>query len=55
MKHQYDLDPGIVIDKLHAQAQNLGRSLAEQLKVLRRVVPSFVNVLAEDLGVKIEK
>jgi predicted nucleic acid-binding protein len=55
LKYLYDLNPDLVMDKLHAQARNLGRSLAEQLKVLRRAVPSFVDVLAKDLGTEIEK
>jgi hypothetical protein len=55
LKQQYDLNPDVVIDKLHAQAANLGRSLSDLLKVLRRAVPSFVAVLGNDLGVDIEK
>ena len=27
LKHQYDLNPPVVVDKLHAQARNLGRTL----------------------------
>lgn len=54
LKHHYDLNPAIVIDKLHAQAQNLGRSLSDQLKVLKRAVPSFVASLANDLRMDIE-
>jgi hypothetical protein len=42
LKHQYDLNPSVVIDKLHAQARNLGRTLPQQLAVLRSAVPSFV-------------
>ena len=55
LRHQYDVDPDIVIDKLQAQGENLGRSLSEQLRVLKRAVPSFVAVLANDLGIDIEK
>ena len=55
LRHQYDLNSDIVIDKLQAQAANLGRSLSELLKVLKRAVPSFVAILANDLGIDIEK
>lgn len=50
LKHQYDLNPALVIDKLHAQARNLGRELPELLAVLRKVVPSFVDTVCQDLG-----
>ena len=51
LKHQYDLNPSVVIDKLHAQARNLGRKLPEQLAVLRNAVPSFVDAICQDLGI----
>ena len=54
LRFQYDLNPAAVIDKLHAQARNLGRSLPQQLKVLRAAVPSFVDVIVQDLGIRIE-
>src|SRR5258708_455519 len=38
LKYQYDLSPSVVVDKLHAQARNLGRTLPEQLTVLRKAV-----------------
>ena len=50
LKHQYDLNPSVVVDKLHAQARNLGRTLPEQLAVLRKAVPSFVDAICQDLG-----
>jgi predicted nucleic acid-binding protein len=50
LKHQYDLNPAVVIDKLHAQARNLGRTLPEQLAVLKEAVPSFVDAVCQDLG-----
>jgi hypothetical protein len=50
LKSQYDLNPSVVIDKLHAQARNLGRTLPEQLAVLRKAVPSFVDAVCHDLG-----
>jgi len=51
LKFQYDLNPSIVIDKLHAQAQNLRRTLPQQLAVLRNAVPSFVDSICQDLGI----
>ena len=50
LKHQYDLNPSVVVDKLHAQAQNLGRTLPEQLAVLKKAVPAFVDAVCQDLG-----
>ena len=51
LKHQYDLNPPVVVYKLHAQARNLGRTLPEQLAVLRRAVPAFVDAICQDLDV----
>lgn len=53
LKHQYDLNPSVVVDKLHAQARNLGRTLPEQLAVLRNAVPSFVDAICQDLGISL--
>jgi hypothetical protein len=50
LKYLYDLNPSGVIDKLHAQARNLRRTLPEQLAVLRKAVPSFVDAVCQDLG-----
>jgi len=50
LKYQYDLNPSVVVDKLHAQARNLGRTLPQQLAVLRNAVPSFVDAICQDLG-----
>lgn len=50
LKHQYDLNPSVVVDKLYAQALNLGRTLPEQLTVLRKAAPSFVDAICQDLG-----
>jgi len=33
LRSQYDQSPSVVIDKLHAQARNLGRTLPQQLAV----------------------
>jgi hypothetical protein len=54
LRHLYDLDPAIVVDKLHSQARNLGRSLPEQLIVLRKAAGGFVRSLCEDLGIDLE-
>lgn len=50
LKYQYDLNPSVVVDKLHAQARDLGRTLPEQLAILRKAVPSFVDTICQDLG-----
>ena len=52
LKSLYELDADLVIEKLRAQADNLGRSLPELLEVLKRAVPSFVAVVAKDLGIE---
>ncbi len=54
LRYQYDLNPAAVVDKLHAQARNLGRSLPQLLKVLRVAVPAFVDAVVQDLGIRIE-
>jgi predicted nucleic acid-binding protein len=51
LKYQYRLDPSVVLDKLQAQSRDLGRTLHEQLAVLRKAVPGFVDAISEDLGV----
>jgi predicted nucleic acid-binding protein len=55
LKYQYDLNPPAVIDRLHAQARNLGRTLAEQLAVLRKAAPAFVDAIGEDLGTDVAR
>jgi predicted nucleic acid-binding protein len=54
LRQLYDLNPDVVLDKLHAQAENLGRSLPKQLKVLKQLVPAFVAALANDLRIDLE-
>ena len=54
LRHQYDLNPSIVIDKLHGQARDLCRTLPEQLAVLRKAVPSFVDAICNDLGIVLD-
>jgi predicted nucleic acid-binding protein len=53
LKCQYDLNPSVVVDKLHAQARNLGRKLPEQLAVLRHAASAFVDVICQDLGIDV--
>jgi hypothetical protein len=53
LRYQYDLNPSIVIDKLHGQARHLKRDLPEQLAVLRKAVPSFVDTICQDLGIEL--
>jgi len=53
LKYQYDLNPSVVIDKLHAQARNLGRTLPQPLAVLKKAVPSFVDAVCQDLGIHV--
>jgi predicted nucleic acid-binding protein len=50
LKQQYDLNPSVVVERLNEQARNLGRSLPEQLAVLRNAVPAFVDAVCRDLG-----
>lgn len=50
LKRLYDLNPVVVAGKLHAQARNLGRTLPEQLAVLRKAVPAFVDAICRDLA-----
>lgn len=50
LKYQYDLNPSVVVNKLHAQARDLRRTLPEQLAVLRQAAPSFVDTICQDLG-----
>jgi len=51
LKHLYQRSPSVVLDKLHAQARNLGRTLPEQLDVLRKATPAFVDAILQDIGV----
>ncbi|MSV30437.1 MAG: PIN domain-containing protein [Bryobacterales bacterium] len=45
----YVAAPQVVIERIHQQAANLGRSLAKQLKILAKAVPSFVEIVRRDL------
>lgn len=51
--YQYDLNPAVVISKLHDQAANIGRSLAALLKTLQTGVPEFANTVARKLELEI--
>jgi predicted nucleic acid-binding protein len=46
----YKTAPAIVRDRLQQQSADLGRSLATQLDVLARAVPSFVKIIRRDVG-----
>ena len=48
LKYLYDLEPSIVFDKLREQARDLGRTLPEQLAVLRKAAPAFVDTVCRD-------
>ena len=45
LRNLYDIAPSVVLDKLCQQARALGRTLPEQLAVLRKAVPAFVDYL----------
>lgn len=47
--YQYDLNPAVVISKLHVQASNINRSLADLLRTLRKGVPNFADTIARKL------
>ena len=47
----YDLDPGIVVQKLSEQAQNIGLSLDQLLVKLRVNVPGFVAFFCEEQNI----
>jgi len=51
LRSQYDQSPSVVIDKLHAQARNLGRTLPQQLAVLKKAASGFVNTVCQDLEI----
>ena len=44
--------PAVVIERIQHQAVNLKRSLIDQLKVLAKTVPSFVDFVQNDLKLK---
>ena len=44
--------PSIVIERIRQQAADLDRGLPEQLAVLAKAVPSFVEILRRDLEMK---
>jgi hypothetical protein len=48
LKYLYDLEPSIVFDKLREQARDLRRTLPEQLAVLRKAAPAFVDTVCRD-------
>lgn len=48
----YSDAPAIVIERIRQQAADLDRGLPEQLAVLAKAVPSFVEILRRDLRLK---
>jgi predicted nucleic acid-binding protein len=50
LKDLYETEPSIVLEKLREQARNLGRTLPEQLAVLRKAVPAFVDSVYRDVN-----
>jgi predicted nucleic acid-binding protein len=51
--YQYDLNPAVVVSKLHVQASNIGRSLSALLNTLRIGVPTFADTIAQKLELEI--
>ena len=49
LERLYLAAPSVVTERIQQQATNLERSLAAQLKVLAKAVPSFVEVVRRDL------
>jgi len=47
--YQYDLNPAVVISKLHDQASNINRSLTALLRTLRKAIPNFADMIARKL------
>lgn len=47
--YQYDLNPAVVISKLHNQAADINRSLSHLLRTLRKGVPNFADTIAREL------
>lgn len=54
LKHLFERNTSVVLDKLQAQALNLGRALPEQLVVLRNAVPAFVDIICQEMGIDLE-
>jgi hypothetical protein len=54
LKHLYQINPTIVVDRLEAQARNLGRSLPQLLSVLMPAASTFVDALCQDVKIKLD-
>lgn len=50
LKQLYAADPAAVIEVLHEQAANIKRTFVEQLGVLHKAVPGFVEAICRDTG-----
>ncbi len=53
LKRLYRADPDLVLETLREQAADIRRTLEEQLKVLHRAAPAFVEVVCRDTEIKI--
>jgi hypothetical protein len=51
--HLYDLEPGIVAQKLTEQAHNIGISIEDLLRKLRVNVPGFVSFFCEEQEIEL--
>lgn len=51
--HLYDLEPGIVAQKLTEQAHNLSIPIEDLLRKLRINVPNFVSFFCEEQGIEL--
>lgn len=49
----YDLEPGVFLQKLHAQADAIGVPLPRLLSALAKNVPRFVEYLCEETGIEL--
>lgn len=49
--YQFDLEPAIVVSKLHQQAANIGREIAQLLPTLQSSVPRFAQTIANELAI----
>jgi predicted nucleic acid-binding protein len=50
----YDLEPGLFMQKVHAQADAIGMRLPRLLSALAKNTPGFVEYLCEETGIELE-
>lgn len=53
LRSLYDLDPGLVVHRLHEQAETIGLKLEQLLVRLRNNVPGFVSFLCEEQTIEL--